>query len=190
MGAKQQNLVGLVFNRLTVIEQVEPKKFSESYKRQWKCKCICGNTVISNTGALSSGNTQSCGCLHKETNVSNSRYSRHKLIQPASGFNAIYAAYKRNARNRNLIFSLTQEEARLLMVQPCFYCASLPNNIYKGHSVPFIYSGIDRVDNNKGYFLDNCVSCCSMCNHAKKNHTQEEFFSWVSKVYLTLNKEM
>ena len=33
----------------------------------WQCQCDCGNICEVKGSALRSGNTQSCGCLHKET---------------------------------------------------------------------------------------------------------------------------
>jgi 5-methylcytosine-specific restriction endonuclease McrA len=31
----------------------------------------------------------------------------------------------------------------------------------------FLYSGIDRKDNEKGYTEENCVPCCKRCNGIK-----------------------
>lgn len=33
----------------------------------WRCQCECGNLIDVSTGSLTSGNTKSCGCLHKES---------------------------------------------------------------------------------------------------------------------------
>lgn len=44
-------------------------------------------------------------------------------------------------------------------------------------------NGIDRVDNNKGYTLNNCVPCCKTCNQAKHRLSQEYFIEWVEKIY-------
>jgi hypothetical protein len=54
-------------------------------------------------------------------------------------------------------FNLSKEEFWGLKSQPCFYC----NKWFPE------YMSIDRVDNEKGYFLDNCVSACSKCNQNK-----------------------
>jgi hypothetical protein len=50
--------------------------------------------------------------------------------------------------------------------------------------VPITYNGIDRVDSTKGYFNENVVSCCKVCNRAKSNLSLDEFKEWISKVYL------
>ena len=44
-------------------------------------------------------------------------------------------------------------------------------------------NGIDRVDSSKGYTLDNCVPCCSICNTMKLNYTLQEFSDHITKVY-------
>ena len=60
-----ENLVGMKFGRLTVIDRESPK--SKKTKGLWVCKCECGNVIKVNTSALKSGNTTSCGCKRKET---------------------------------------------------------------------------------------------------------------------------
>ena len=46
----------------------------------------------------------------------------------------------------------------------------------------YTYNGIDRVDNTRGYTLDNVVPCCFKCNRAKDTMTKEEFLEWVGRV--------
>lgn len=56
------DLTGKKFGKLTVIEF----EFVKNKRRYWKCKCDCGNIKIVQLPHLTSGHTQSCGCLHKE----------------------------------------------------------------------------------------------------------------------------
>lgn len=79
---KFKDLTGQKFGRLTVIEKMPEKK---NRKIIWKCLCDCGSgkEVYTTSGNLSSGNTQSCGCLQKEKAASNckkdfNRYIIHK----------------------------------------------------------------------------------------------------------------
>ena len=44
------------------------------------------------------------------------------------------------------------------------------------------FNGVDRVNSNKGYILENCVSCCSWCNFSKSNRTVEEYKNWLQWV--------
>jgi hypothetical protein len=39
----------------------------------------------------------------------------------------------------------------------------------------YIYNGIDRVDSNIGYTLENCVPCCEAVNRMKMDLSKEEF---------------
>jgi hypothetical protein len=61
---KRANLIGQRFGRLTAIQS---NGTGELKHTTWKCQCDCGKIVPSvPTGNLSSGNTRSCGCLHRE----------------------------------------------------------------------------------------------------------------------------
>jgi len=60
---------------------------------------------------------------------------------------------------------MTFEEYKSLEGLPCYYC---------GWPRPEKGSGIDRIDNSKGYELINCVPCCTECNTARNNHFTEE----------------
>ena len=53
------------FARLTIIEEGEKR----SSKRTFKCRCDCGNETIVMVQNLTSGRSQSCGCLAKEINT-------------------------------------------------------------------------------------------------------------------------
>lgn len=60
---KINDLIGLKFGKLKVIERMPNNKWKKS---MWKCICDCGNEVIVLGNSLLSNRTQSCGCLHKE----------------------------------------------------------------------------------------------------------------------------
>lgn len=60
------DLTGQRFGRLRVIGFAQKTKDRQF---MWKCKCDCGNEVNVRGYSLRSGNTQSCGCLQRETNV-------------------------------------------------------------------------------------------------------------------------
>lgn len=73
---KAINLKDKQFGLLTVIERVE----SKNGHAMWKCKCVCGNTVIARTTALVNGHKQLCeDCqskLRKSSWVSDDRIYR------------------------------------------------------------------------------------------------------------------
>jgi hypothetical protein len=59
---KFQDLTGQKFGKLTVVSRAENNK---SNHVMWNCICDCGKaTNPISAGALKSGNTTSCGCVH------------------------------------------------------------------------------------------------------------------------------
>jgi len=54
--------------------------------------------------------------------------------------------------------SMTKEQYLELIQKPCCYC-----NYYNEDEI----NGIDRLDNTKGYLLENCIPCCKHCNRMK-----------------------
>lgn len=59
---RRRDLTGQQFGRLTVVQLAADRP------TRWLCRCVCGTTTIVWASALTSGNTQSCGCLHRERN--------------------------------------------------------------------------------------------------------------------------
>ncbi len=60
-----KDLTGQRFGRLTVIS-LSDKKLEYSRSAVWLCRCDCGNEIITSSTCLKSGDTLSCGCLHRE----------------------------------------------------------------------------------------------------------------------------
>lgn len=63
---KRINLTGKRFGRLTVLEPINELKGSP---KKWKCQCDCGNIVEVYGSNLTTGATQSCGCLRSEVSA-------------------------------------------------------------------------------------------------------------------------
>jgi hypothetical protein len=75
----------------------------------------------------------------------------------------MWSAYKHRDKVRNRKFNLTQEFVRKSMASPCSYCGDTKN------------IGLDRINNNIGHTMDNCIPCCRTCNVARSNNfTYEE----------------
>lgn len=60
------------FGRLTVIERGPNNKHGHV---QWLCECICGTRKLIPANHLTSGNSQSCGCLQRELSIQ--RFTTH-----------------------------------------------------------------------------------------------------------------
>ena len=107
--------------------------------------------------------------------------SRHKLAKENNLYKRVLYNYKKSAAKRGIEWGLTDEEAISLIEQNCAYCGvNCANRIKSGTVVKkeFLYNGIDRIDNTKGYIPENVNACCDMCNHAKKNHSLHDFLQW------------
>ena len=117
------------------------------------------------------GNIVSCGCYRND--IQAILGPRHALPKDRAGLNAVLNRYKQGARARGYEFLLTDDEFDKLTQMSCYYCGTPPSQIFfrKGSLEKYTYSGVDRVDNTKGYTHDNCVSCCDECNYAKKGVT-------------------
>ena len=58
-----KDLAGQRFGRLVALT---PEKDSTGRRYNWVCKCDCGNYVTVSSISLTTGNRQSCGCIHHE----------------------------------------------------------------------------------------------------------------------------
>lgn len=74
-------LLGHRFDRLVVIGEASPRVHPGGKRcRYWACRCDCGVIVSVAQNALRSGDTKSCGCLHRE--ISCAVNTRHGFAGP------------------------------------------------------------------------------------------------------------
>jgi hypothetical protein len=177
MSRKLIDLTGQKFGRLIVIKKVDSNMW---HHPRWLCRCDCGKEKIMQGANLRNGKTKSCGCLHKEAIG-----KRVRLNLGIASMKAAMKVYKNSAKIRGYNFNLTEKQFVEITKRDCYYCGAKPNNIsyqnkYYGD---YIYNGIDRIDSMKGYILDNVVSCCKICNYAKRSMTTQEFKDWIKRVY-------
>jgi hypothetical protein len=169
------NMVGKRFGRLVVLEET----VSKHNRSRWVCRCDCGKSCISTGKTLREGKKSSCGCLRRE--VSQAKVAKlhvdNTLPVGEASCNQLYSVYRWQAEKRRFEFSLTKDDFRRLTKGNCFYCGIEPLQTH--HQItcktPYIYNGIDRQDNNVGYTVSNCVSCCGVCNDMKRTRTVEDF---------------
>ena len=85
--------------------------------------------------------------------------------------NGRFYKFKDNASRRGIPFDLTRKDVACIYKDPCHYCG-----------VDMKVFGMDRVDNDKGYAVDNVVPCCSDCNMAKRMMSREDFIGMCARV--------
>lgn len=183
--ARRIDLTGKRFGRLVVLEYALTSKHGGAY---WLCLCDCGNKKIIKSQHLRSGHIVSCRCANAELTAATCRRNAAKRFNPeVTGPKTIYAIYRSSARKRNLEFSIPFEEFAGLIKKDCQYCGAPPKNEQFNRSdlrpYKFKYSGLDRVNNSKGYITGNCVSCCDTCNSAKQDLSLSEFKEWITRIY-------
>lgn len=181
--------IGKKFGKLTVISFV---RFSKTRRGanvpKVLVQCTCGNTKEVSLWDVRSGKTASCGTNHVD-------YEDRTI--PA--INNIYShSYRGRAIKNGVEFSITKEQFKSLCESACFYCGVLPDefsatsgwcNISKRGKIKsgkyiseWKYNGLDRIDPNKGYTLDNVVPCCGICNHAKHTLSYFDFTNWLDRI--------
>ena len=80
--------------------------------------------------------------------------------------NGRLTSIKGSAKVRGIIYNLPKEYAIKLLSSECHYCGLSDTQV-----------GIDRLDSNIGYEIDNCVSCCTKCNYMKGVYTYKDFIT-------------
>lgn len=174
---------GMRFNLLTTVEDIGTiinvnrpgTNKPHSRKRVWGCVCDCGTKIGCDESALVRGFVKNCGCQRGVLRTTGPW---------TAGLNEVLSGYKRNAKKRNLDWLLSNEEFFHLVNASCFYCGGSPNNHISTTSKKSsaTYNGIDRIDNKKGYIDGNVVSCCKLCNLAKRDMDVNDFLKWARAV--------
>lgn len=171
------DLAGSKFGRLTV-QNEEGRANGEVC---WRCRCDCGKDVVVRSHFLRTGHTKSCGCLFTEMVVARNKkmIKKNKLPEGESAMNHLIQRY-----SRRHTWCLSKEEACALFLSDCYYCDIAPAQVShgSGRASPFVYNGLDRVDNAAGYESGNVVACCKICNVAKNSLSVDEFKTWLRRV--------
>lgn len=154
-------------------DEEKNKNSSQHGRSYWLCRCDCGNELWVRSDVLNNKKRKSCGC------------DKH-AGDPGDGvMGVVYAGYRKNAEKRGVEFKISKEFFKDISSKNCYYCGSSPYNCrsVKNYFGDFVYNGVDRVDNNRGYEEDNCVPCCKKCNRAKDVMTKNEFIEWIKNLY-------
>lgn len=181
----RRDLTNHKFGKLVAVEDVG---VGRDHRRAWMCRCDCGAVKVVSARCLLVGYTKSCGCLKDE--ILRTQTENERMADGESAFNALFRDYRRQAARKNRSFELTREQFRSITSLDCFYCGRKPMREYWANSSkfsgPYIYNGIDRLNNGVGYVYDNCVPCCWRCNQNKSDLSIDEFKDWIETVYSRL----
>lgn len=99
---------------------------------------------------------------------------------------SVFSSYRSSSNSRGLVFNLSEKLVGIMIMWPCYYCGAKHSNakiVYgKTQHRTLRYNGIDRIDNDRGYEIDNVVTCCSYCNRAKMDMGKEDFLALCRRV--------
>jgi hypothetical protein len=108
-----------------------------------------------------------------------------KSYKDSLNFERLYLNFKKQARRRKIHCDLSLEDYIIIVKQNCYYCNVRPTSkdvttcTYK-NKVKF--NGVDRVDSNVGYLVENCVPCCYDCNIMKHTKSGDYFIKHCERV--------
>lgn len=176
------DLTGKKIGKLTVVRKIGKSTDSNQKSVKYLCVCDCGKQIEVLSKRLLH-DKKNCGCISMKNKFKCLPYGE-------ASFNKLYTSYKSNALQKNLEFSLSKDDTKQLFKQDCFYCGNYPIKTvsYKNCNGKFVYNGIDRIDNVKGYIKENVVTCCQVCNFRKSDNHINEFLNWIERVYNHINK--
>lgn len=179
------------YGRLTVVSHGGK---DHRNKHLWLCRCDCGNDKVVVSDNLSSGKSNSCGCLRIESLTSGNHLFKLDEDRESALLKVQYSHLKRRNRKKGFTGVISLSTFSVMAKMPCKYCGlkyskeiedrtseskkqkKLSDHILK-------CNGIDRVDSSKGYSEKNTVTCCKICNTAKSELSEVEFYSWIKRVY-------
>lgn len=176
---KRNNLIGKKIKNFLITNQYTDK--NKGYV-DVICDCGCSYThrLLANLKRITTNKCNHCAGQNRIGKISPNR------LEPGeAGFNRIYKKYQSRAKERGLEFALSKETAKEIFTKNCFYCGIPPlqkSDWHKYKHGVFIYNGIDRKDNTKGYIIENCVPCCGYCNSVKREFSLKKFITWIRNV--------
>ncbi|MEZ2310803.1 hypothetical protein AB6809_29585 [Paraburkholderia sp. RCC_158] len=173
--------------RLTLVEDLGVH--STRYARYWGCLCECGEKVAVSQEHLGRG-TKSCGCMfwdqasERMRKASDASATKRTLAPGLVAKNVILLGYKYRASKKKFAWGLSDEQFFELVQGNCDYCGHPPSQTVTRGAGSFKYNGIDRIENTLGYVTGNVVSCCGVCNKAKRDLPFDEWVAWLDRLTL------
>lgn len=159
MGAKEIDLKGQKFNKLTAIEYANNEK--------WLFECECGNQVIKKASDVKRGATKSCSRICTTGNP-----SKHPLYQTWDGIKK--RCYQENATGYK------NYGGRGIKM-----CDEWKNSFWTFVSdmgeKPFSACTIERLDTNKDYNKNNCI--WATAEQQANNRRNNIYITYQNKIY-------
>lgn len=148
-----KDLTGQRFGRLVVVGRAGSGK---QKRATWECRCDCGKIHVVVSSYLLNGTTKSCGCLRREQVASlNTVHGKAK-----TRLHIVWQDMKQRCSNPRKP-KYTRYGGRGITVCDewkndfqAFYSWAMANGY--DENAPYGQCTIDRIDNDKGYYPENC----------------------------------
>lgn len=88
-------------------------------------------------------------------------------------------AYREMDRKKGLEFNITDEFTKDMIFKPCVYCGGFSDSGY---------NGLDRVNNDIGHTVENCVTACKECNNARNRYFSFEEMMVIGSAIASVRK--
>lgn len=148
---KPEDFIGLRFGRLLVMEKATIPDRTD----MWLCKCDCGCEKVIHGVDLRRGHTQSCGCLHKDVTSTANKKHGYTVGYKVERLYRIWSNMKSRCYNPR-VKAFERYGGRGITVcnewlhdYPAFRAWAYNSGYQENLS-------IDRIDNDKGYYPQNC----------------------------------
>lgn len=144
------------YNRLTLVKELEPKRYKTQTKRQFLCECECGNKKVVFLQHLKSGKIKSCGCYNVE--VATERMIKEATIH-GNWHHPLWATYY-NMKRR--CYQTHRKDyplygGRGIKVEDVWLGDEGFNNFVKDMGAkPNVHYSIDRINVDGDYGPKNC----------------------------------
>lgn len=113
------------------------------------------------------------------------RSKKDRYLKYNATISGRFRELRRRAKARRLRISISKEDYQALMEEAsCFYCEK-DIDLLKGSGYL-----LDRINNSKGYYLNNVVICCPECNKLKSDNLNFEEALFVIRALKEFRKKL
>ena len=153
-----------LLNATTIVENAQSKY----------CNTCCKEYLLEFFIGEKGNETKTCKACRDDNKIQDLRRDKeHRNELARTNIYEKYRLYQKGCVDRCLSFILSIDEFISIVNNKCYYCDYVNSDFV---------NGIDRLDSNEGYIIDNCVSCCKMCNYMKASLSIDVFIKRVEHI--------